>query len=181
MMTKTGSHEELSILPSTGLWTLLNRYPELEEVLIALAPPFKKLKNPILRNGIARIATLAQVAAVGKMTADTLVNKLRAAVGQECLPSIGKGDTSSYFSDQPEWFDANKIVSSIDDRNSAASNTMPIVTVLQRAAHLQPAEILELITTFLPAPGIDVMRRKGFRIWSIAEDNLVRTYVSKQE
>ena len=36
-------------------------YPELEEVLIGLAPPFKKLKNPLLRKSVAKIATIKHI------------------------------------------------------------------------------------------------------------------------
>ncbi len=32
-------------------------------------------------------------------------------------------------------------------------NKMPIVAVMQKAAHLQTGEMLELVTTFIPAPG----------------------------
>jgi len=83
----------------------------------------------------------------------------------------------SYFSDQPEWFDAAKIVASIDERG-ADPDKMPIASMLQAAARLRSTEIIELITTFVPAPGIDILKRKGFRVWSVREDGeLVRTYV----
>jgi hypothetical protein len=57
---------------------------------------------------------------------------------------------------------------------------MTIIVVLQKVSHLQPGEILELVTTFLPAPGIEVMKAKGLRVWSVRQDSgLIRTYVSK--
>ncbi len=31
---------------------------------------------------------------------------------------------------------------------------------------LEAGEIVELVTTFIPAPGIDVMRSKGLSVWS---------------
>ena len=54
--------EPLQIQSSTKVGQLLDAYPELEEVLIKMAPPFKKLKNPILRKSIAKVATLQQAA-----------------------------------------------------------------------------------------------------------------------
>jgi hypothetical protein len=95
---------------------LLERYPQLEDVLIGLAPPFKKLKNPLLRKGVARIASLQHAAVVGGMPVGELVNKLRAAVGQSTVDPEDLPGAVSYFSDQPEWFDAAKIVASIDER-----------------------------------------------------------------
>jgi len=170
---------DFPILASTKVAALLDHYPELEDVLIALAPPFKKLKNPFLRKGVAKVASLRQAAVVGGMPVGELINKLRAAVGQEPVASVDSGQTIAYFSSQPEWFDAAKVVASIDER-AADPDKMPIVTVLQRAVTLRPGEVLELITTFLPAPGIEIMKTKGFLVWSLQQaPELIRTYVSK--
>jgi hypothetical protein len=161
---------------------LLDRYPQLEDVLIGLAPPFKKLKNPLLRKGVARVASLQHAAVVGGMSAGELVNRLRAAVGQSAIapediaPEDFRGAVA-YFADRPDWFDAAKIVASIDER-AADPDKMPIAGVLQAAARLHSTEIIELITTFVPAPGIDILRKKGLLVWSIREEGkLVRTYV----
>jgi hypothetical protein len=170
---------DFPILPSTKVGTLLDRYPQLEEILIGLAPPFKKLKNPLLRKGVVKVASLKQAAAVGGLPVNDLVNKLRAAVGQEAIEFENAGESVSYFSTQPEWFAASKIVTSIDER-AADQDRMPIVDVLQRAGHLQAGEMLELVTAFLPAPGIEIMKRKGLRVWSVQQGpELIRTYVSK--
>jgi hypothetical protein len=159
--------------------SLLDRYPQLEEILIGLAPPFKKLRNPLLRKGVAKVASLKQAAAVGGMAVEDLVNKLRAAVGQEAITSEDAGKSISYFSDQPEWFTSSKVVISIDE-SAVDQDSMPIVVVLRKAARLRPGEMLELVTTFLPAPGIAIMKRKGLRVWSVQQGpELIRTYVSK--
>ncbi|MEO2194672.1 MAG: DUF1858 domain-containing protein [bacterium] len=47
------SQKNLEITPSTKVAELLAAYPELEAVLIGMAPPFKKLKNPVLRRSVA--------------------------------------------------------------------------------------------------------------------------------
>jgi len=173
------THDDFPILPSTKVGALLDRYPQLEEILIEFAPPFNKLKNPLLRKGIAKVATLKHAAAVGGVLVNDLVNKLRAAVGQQAIVSDDVGGSISYFSDQPEWFAAAKIATSIDER-ATDPNEMPIVAVLQRAAHLQAGEMLELVTTFIPAPGIEIMKRKGLQVWSVQQGpELIRTYVSK--
>ena len=168
------------ILPSTKVAALLDQYPQVEDILVGLAPPFQKLKNPILRRTVAKVASLQQVAAVGRIPVQELVNRLRAAVGQQNLVSEETiRNTDPYYLPRPEWFDAAKIVASIDEKTSDPDK-MPIVTVLQRAATLQPGEILELVTTYLPAPGIDILRRKSLLVWSMEdESNLVRTYVSR--
>lgn len=55
------------ITPKSKLMQVLETYPELEDKLISYIPAFKELKNPILRETIARIATLQQVAVIGKI------------------------------------------------------------------------------------------------------------------
>jgi hypothetical protein len=168
------------IMPSTKVGALLDEYPELEEVLIGIAPPFKKLKKTLLRKSVAKVATLQQAATVGRVPVDELVNKLRVAVGQAPIASEDVGDTVSYFSDQPDWFDAAKIVASIDERDAGEKDPMPLATLLQKATRLKQAEIVELTTTFIPAPGIDIMKKKGFLVWSVQEESeLIRTYFSK--
>jgi hypothetical protein len=170
---------DFPILPSTKVAALLDRYPELEDVLIGLAPPFKKLKNPFLRKGVARVASLKQAAAVGGMPVGTLVNKLRAVVGQPPIASDNADERTAYFSSRPEWFDAAKVVDSIDE-SASDPDKMPVVTVLRRATLLNHGEILELVTNFLPAPGIEIMKQKGFRVWSSQPSpELIRTYISK--
>lgn len=170
------------ILPSTKVAELLESYPEVEELLIAMAPPFRKLRNPALRRTVARVASLRQAAAVGRMPVRELVNRLRAAVGQPDLPSeetAGSGD--SYFSPRPQWFDAAKIAASLNEESSEPDK-MPIVSILQRLASMKPGAILELVTTYLPAPGIDLLRKKGLRVWAMEDDSKrIRTYVSKAE
>ncbi len=57
---------------------------------------------------------------------------------------------------------------------------MTIVTVLREAKQLKHGEIIELITTFLPAPGIDTMKAKGYSVWTTKSDgDTIRTYFMK--
>jgi uncharacterized protein DUF1858 len=170
---------DFPILPTTKVAALLDRYPQLEDVLIGLAPPFKKLKNPFLRKGVARVASLRHAAAVGGLSATALVNALRAAIGQPLLSPDTADERAAYFPAQPDWFDRAKIAATIDESQSDPDQ-MPIAAVLQRAATLHPGQILELVTSYLPAPGIDILKQKGYRVWSsqpaISE---IRTYISR--
>ncbi len=156
---------------------LLREYPETEELLIGLAPAFEKLRNPVLRRSVARVATLAQAAAVGRMSAETLVNTLRAAVGQEPLES-GPYDSSTYFEAQPEWFDQKAVTIVLRDEELDPA-VMPINPLLRAAKELSGGEIAELVTAYLPAPGIDILRAKGYRTWTVDDGDAIKTYVSK--
>jgi hypothetical protein len=54
---------------------------------------------------------------------------------------------------------------------------MAITRITKSLKDLAEHQVIELTTTFLPAPGIDVARARGIRTWTVQErDNLYRTY-----
>jgi hypothetical protein len=48
------------------------------------------------------------------------------------------------------------------------------------AKDLTDGEIAQLVTTYLPAPLIDVLRAKGYRTWTVEDDQVIKTYVAKK-
>ncbi len=168
------------IEPSTKVAAFLDHYPELEDVLIGLAPPFKKLRNPFLRKSVAKVASLRQAAAVARLPVEEVVNALRAAAGQAPLVVGDSEEAPDYLGPRPDWFDPERVVASVDEQTSGSEDEMTLNLVARGAKHLQGGEILELVTTFIPAPGIDIMRKKGFLVWSTEEDSgVVRTYLTR--
>jgi hypothetical protein len=168
----------IDITPSTKVNDLLDAYPEIEETLIGIAPPFKKLKNTFLRKSVAKVATLKHISSVGNIPLNELINKLREAVGQS--KTNDSYEDENYFSDRPEWFSADKIALSINEENLEDENKMTLVTILQEARKAKKGEIIELTTSFLPAPGIDRMKEKGYSVCAVKEkDNLIKTYFRK--
>ena len=168
----------IEITPTTKINDLLNLYPEIEETLIDIAPPFKKLKNKFLRKSVAKVATLKHISSVGNVPLNELINKLREAIGQSKTSDFYEDE--NYFSDRPEWFSADKISLSIDEERIEDKNKMTLVTILQEARKVKKGEIIELTTTFLPAPGIDRMKAKGYSAWIVKEeDNLIKSYFLK--
>ena len=78
----------MDISSETKVNDLLQAFPQLEDVLIALNPKFKSLKNPLLRNSVGRVATLKQAASVVNIPLLTFINHLRNAAGQTPLDAI---------------------------------------------------------------------------------------------
>jgi hypothetical protein len=168
----------IEITPTTKVTDLLNSYPEIEETLIGIAPPFKKLENKFLRKSVAKVATIKHIASVGNVPLNELINKLREAVGQSKTNDFYEDE--NYFSGRPGWFSADKISLSINEENLEDKNKMTLVTILQEAKKVKKGEIIELTTTFLPAPGIDRMKTKGYSVWAVKEeDNLIKSYFLK--
>ena len=168
----------IEITPSTKVNDLLDSYPEVEEILIGIAPPFKKLKNKFLRKSVAKAATLKHISSVGNVPLNELINKLREAVGQPKTSDFYEDE--NYFSDRPEWFSVDKISLSLNEENLKDNNKMTLVTILQEARNVKKGEIIELVTTFLPAPGIDRLKSKGYSVWTVKEDDdLIKSYFLK--
>lgn len=169
---------KLVITPKTKVAELLIAYPELEDVLVDMAPAFKKLKNPVLRRTIARVTSLQQAASVGEVPVDVIINKLRGIVGQEALEEVESA--GEYSGGIPSWFSEEKINKTFDARETIASGGHPLGIVM---GHLHKWEggIYELITPFLPAPLIDKVKEQGFVTWTKKEnESLFRNYFYKE-
>lgn len=168
----------LEINPSTRVKDLLDAYPELEDTLIGIAPPFKKLKNPLLRKSVAKVATIKHISAVGGIPLNELIRKLQTATGQSVSDDSYEDET--YYSSRPDWFLADRISVSINEEKLEDPDKMTLVSILEKAKDLKKGEIIELVTTFLPAPGIDTLKSKGYSVWTEkGEDGLIRSYFLK--
>jgi hypothetical protein len=180
-LRKKGVHMEqhsIEITPSVTVHALLEAHPELEDVLIGLAPPFTKLKNPFLRRSVAKVATIKHIASVGGIPLDELIAKIREAVGQQ--ESTESYEDQDYFGERPDWFSPDKVTLSLDEDKVEDKDRMTLVIILKEAKSVQKGEIIELITSFLPAPGIDILKSKGYSVWTRKDGpDLIRSYFLK--
>ncbi len=171
--------EEVDITPSTKVEELLSAYPELEDELISMAPAFKRLKNPFVRRAVAKAATVKHISSVGGVPLNDLISKLRAAVGQP--PASDSYLDEDYFSSQPDWFSPDKVKVSIDESKIEDKETWTLTLLLREAKQVNKGEIIELVTTFLPAVGIDRMRSIGYSVWptKLEDGSVFKTYFLK--
>lgn len=154
--------EILIITPKTKVLQLIEAYPQLEDVLISYVPAFKKLKNPVLRNTVAKIATLHQAAAVGGVKVEDLINVLRKEVGQDILSLDGD---VTYNNQKPVWFAEDKIGNELDIREMLAVGEHPVNQVIADLRSLEDGKIYKVIAPFIPAPLIDKATSLGFAHW----------------
>lgn len=156
--------DPLMITPKTKIFDLLEAYPELEDELIRLAPEFRKLKNPLLRKTIAKVATLAQAATLGGLSVETLVNRLRACVGQQNLENLAEAELR-YQTDQPDWFSPEHVHAYMDIREMLNRGEQPVHEVISSLRQLRDQQILQVTAPFVPAPLIDKSISLGYRHW----------------
>lgn len=153
---------KLVISPKTKVLQLIETYPELEDVLIEYVPAFKKLKNPVLRKTVAKIATLQQASVIGNVKIEELINTLRKAVGEDLI-SIEENE--NYNTIKPEWFEESKILHSIDIREMLNRGEQPVNQVITELTNLPKEEIFKVISPFIPAPLIDKASSLEIKHW----------------
>lgn len=153
---------KLVISPKTKVLQLIETYPELEDVLIEYVPAFKKLKNPVLRKTVAKIATLQQASVIGNVKIEELINTLRKAVGEDL---IGIEENENYNTIKPEWFEESKILHSIDIREMLNRGEQPVNQVITELTNLPKEEIYKVISPFIPAPLIDKASSLEIKHW----------------
>jgi hypothetical protein len=156
--------EKLLITPKTKVYELLQAYPDLEDTLMSMAPEFKKLKNPVLRNTIARITSLGQAAIVGGVNVEEMVNRLRQEAGQGDMKDFSETGTA-YNTTRPEWFEHKQIVHSINISAIINAGEQPVHEVLSWLKQLKEKEILEIKAPFIPAPLLDKSLSLNYRHW----------------
>jgi hypothetical protein len=169
---------KLLITPLTLVGEFLDNYPELEELLISLSPAFEKLRNPVLRRTIGRVATFQQVAIVGNIPIEFIINSLRKAAGQNQTNETM--NTSNTLNEKPTWFNPAAISETLDAREMLQAGQHPLAEVIKRTSDLQPMQIFELITPFTPMPLIEKVNANGFSAYVVAvSDSEVHTYFCK--
>jgi len=170
----------LPINPETRVEALIEAYPGVEEVLIGLVPAFVKLKNPILRKTVAKVATLEQAARIGGISARDLIKKLREATGQAGLDVLPSADGFA-AGEAPGWLSEDNVRHHIDADSMLETGVHPIGKVRECVAALETGEIVRLTSSFRPAPLIETMQRSGLAVYS-AETSPGRhvTYFARQ-
>jgi hypothetical protein len=169
-----------TITPDSKLGELLERWPQLEAVLLDLSPHFRALRNPVLRRTVAKIATLRQVSTVSGVALGTLVTRLRAGAG--LAPIAVDEEAGGAAPARPAWASEREVSRTHDARAAIEAGEHPMPRVMADLAALAEGEVYALVTPFVPAPLVDLARGKGFVAFSVAEgDAIVRTYFRKEE
>jgi len=165
----------VEITLETKIYDLLKNYPFMEDKLIEINPKFKKLKNPILKRTIAKIASIKQAAIVGGMKPVELLNfirkELNLALVKEEAEDLKKDDE-----DLPSWIlKAPKI--EIDGNKLLEEGKNPLAYLNTVSKKLQKEDVILLKTDFEPAPLIEEFKKKGFAVFCKGEKGVYFTYI----
>ncbi len=156
--------ERPDITPDMTVGALLDAYPELEELLVEIAPAFAKLRNPLLRKTVAKVTSLHQAARVGGVTLGDMIGRLREGAG---LAGAGEGGPQEGAADgRPAWMDTVEVTSTHDARVEIEGGGHPLPIVMTAVKALAPGQGYVLVTPFLPAPLIDKVKEAGHEAWT---------------
>jgi len=170
--------ERLIITPKTKVLQFLEAYPELEDELTGFVPAFRKLKNPVLRRTVAKVATLQQAAAIGNLKVEELINHLRKKAGQDLI----SGESGNLYNlESPVWFSEEKVKISFDAGEMLSRGEHPVAQVMEDLKKLDPGDIYCLSAPFLPAPLIDKATSLGALHWVVKiREDAYQVYFTKQ-
>ncbi len=98
------------------------------------------------------------------MKVEDLINELRNEVGQTQVDA-DSDESIQYKTEQPEWFNEDNIVETIDIREMLNAGEQPVHEVLSAIKKLNEREILKVIAPFIPAPLIDKSLSMDYKHW----------------
>jgi hypothetical protein len=184
----------VAITPDTKVGALLDAYPTLEETLVGLAPEFAKLRNPILRRTVAKVATLEQAARIAGIEPRSMVLALRRAAGFPDGDATASSDATTAGGDaagnaaadtgvsgaQPApgvWLDLSRVRVVIDADAILARGDHPLGAVRAALRDLAPGDILRIDSGFRPVPLLDALAKEGFATAVDSSGGRVRSFV----
>jgi hypothetical protein len=173
------------ITPRTRVAELLDAYPELEQVLVDAAPPFRKLRNPVLRKTIARVTSLEQAASVAGVPLRDLILTLREAAGlkaeaNDIGPPVAVVETST-SDGAAAWADASRVRWTVDADALLAGGEEPITEVVEKTRSLDAGGLGLIRSSFRPAPLIELLEKQGFRIAVVRSGESFATFVGRDD
>ena len=168
----------MEITFDTKIFTLLKAYPEMQDFLITISPRYKKLKNPILKRTIGRVASIRQASYLGGLKPEELVNKLREKAGQSPIKDDIKEDVAQ--KEKPQWAQKNPTCT-INATELLNEDKNPLAQMNKELRKLKKDDILLIKSDFMPLPLIDEVKKKGLQTITLEtnEDKWLDTYIQK--
>jgi uncharacterized protein (DUF2249 family) len=162
---------------STKIAALIKKNAEVIDAIASINPHFKKLKNPILRRLLASRVSIAEAAQIGKCTIDEFYQKL-IPLGFQPEGSPAKTEimtTTDCPAPIAKAIAENK-VNTLDVRPILAGGVDPFNAIMAEIKVLPEGHALRIINSFIPAPLIRVLGKKGFISHVEADGPVFTTY-----
>lgn len=168
--------KKVPINGKTKISTLIKANPLVIDTLADFNPHFSKLKNPILRNLLARRVSIFEACRIGGCEPGEFMSKMY-SLGFEIEDSVSPAPAASIHGDPTDPAAGLKIVE-LDVRPMLAKGKDPLKVILAELKAMQMNECLKVINTFEPVPLITLLKKQGYKSWTVQEEaQLVNTYL----
>jgi len=169
----------MAITPETKIGDFLAAHPDQQEALIARVPEFAKLRNPVLRRTVAKLATVEHAARMAGLPTAELVRFLRELAGETGEVPITTGPAPAAEL-RPDWARSSAVRSTLDTDALLATGEHPLARARRVLLTLAPGEAMQLLSPFRPEPLLDLFRQEGTPCWCEAEGTgRFRTWILK--
>lgn len=144
------------------------------EAIASIAPPLKRLKNPILRKIMAPRVTVQEAAKMGGCDVEDFIRVLKPLGFQYVMAE--DNEATNQEDEIPDWL-RNAPPSDIytfDVRPIIENGTDPLKAIMAEFKKIAPSGILCIINTFIPTPLIHLLEKKQ------SEKSYVKTFSDKE-
>ncbi|WP_306589719.1 DUF1858 domain-containing protein [Geothrix sp. 21YS21S-4] len=168
----------MAITPATRIGDFLEAHPDLQEALIARVPEFAKLRNPILRRTVAKLATVDQAARIAGLPTAELVRFLRELAGEADIP--GPEAPVLIPEARPDWAWPESLRATVDAEAALAAGEHPLAQTRAALRVLASGEAMQLLSAFRPEPLLAELSQEGVPCWCEEEaPGRFRTWILK--
>lgn len=170
-----------TINADTRISELIKANPLVIDTLVELNPNFSKLRNPILRNLLARRVSISDACAIAGCKVSDFMDKM-ILIGFITDSQVDASVSKDNGINTAAIFSGGLKAVELDVRPVLAGGSDPLKLILEASNALKDDECLKIINTFEPIPLINLLAKKGFR--SLSErpgKDLVYTWFVKDE
>ena len=145
----------------TKIGSIIKANKEAIEAIASIAPPFQKLKNPILRRFIASRVSLREAIEMGNCTIVDFKRVLEPLGFFFDLNSMVDPNPSASLA-QPEWLESlsEADIIRLDVRPLIENGKDPLRIITDQYQSLQTGQVLCVINSFVPSPLIALLGKK---------------------
>lgn len=152
----------LSINENTKISTLIEANPQVIETLVKLNAHFSKLRNPFLRNILAKRVTISEACKMSGcnitdffITMEGIGFNVNAGSLRARIPQVSHNGRFIL----PENFE----IIELDVRPVLVQKKDPLNLIISKIGTLQAGQCLKIVNTFEPVPLINLLGKKGFQ------------------
>jgi uncharacterized protein (DUF2249 family) len=169
----------MKINAQTKISRIIKHNKDAIDVIAAINPLFKKLKNPILRKVLAPRVTIEDAARIGKSTTEKFFEALSAIGFVIEEQSQAKIDAIIEENSTLKEVINSGNVKTLDVRPVLEKGTDPYNHIMEELKTLPDGYALELVNSFEPTPIIKILNKKGYASIIRTDDGVVKTYLLK--